>query len=59
MSEAIIAMLKQPWFWTLFIGLALGIYVGYHAGLVTGYERALEALQNVTKVPPALLQAPP
>ena len=48
-------ILKQPWFWALLGGLAVGVYVGYHAGLVTGYEQALEALKNVTKIPPSML----
>jgi ABC-type nitrate/sulfonate/bicarbonate transport system permease component len=58
MSEPITSILKYPSFWCLLVGIAIGVYIGYHVGLVTGYERALEAINNITKIPQALLQSP-
>ncbi len=40
-------VLKSGWFWAFVVGLAIGIYAGYNAGLVSGYEEALEALKRV------------
>ena len=40
-------VLKSGWFWAFLIGLAMGAYAGYHAGLVSGYEEALEALKRI------------
>lgn len=41
--------IKQPWIWTFVIGIALGIYMGYHAGVVHGYEQALSLLKGMTR----------
>lgn len=45
------AIATQVWLWTLLLGLVGGSYLGYHVGLVSGYDRALDALETVTKNP--------
>ena len=40
-------ILRSMWFWTFIIGLGMGMYAGYHVGLVSGYEEALNALKRV------------
>ena len=41
-------ILKSKLFWGFVVGLAIGVYAGYNAGLVSGYEEALDALKRVT-----------
>jgi len=40
-------ILKSSWFWAFVVGVIIGLYAGYHAGLVSGYEHALDALKRI------------